>query len=169
MRIPKLERARLLSSLEVAESMIRGDVGRETLVAFKDGAGTFVRRASGNVIDISDVYLSLRGCVVTHNHPGGTSFSMADIATTMAGSFAEFRAVAPGLTYVAAQGSTPWTEENWADDIYWLYLRFVQDVNDEFVAAEDRGEQTREESEARAMHEVWTRIAQIGKLKYNRT
>src|SRR5947208_3043166 len=92
-RIAPTERARLLSSLEMAEAMVRHDVGRETFVAFRDELGVFVRRAEGNIVRLADVYQTFEGCVVTHNHPNDTAFTPEDIGTACAGKVVKIRAV----------------------------------------------------------------------------
>lgn len=166
--IPSKEKRELLSSLVKAESMIRNHRGQETVVVFCDALGVFARRAEGYTVRLYDVFRSFEGCIFTHNHPSGHSFSPEDVGTACAGKMQELRAVSTQYTYQLRPKARGWSEEYWRERLEPLHNQILEEVFIEFLALEDRGFQSRAESNLLVQHEVWSRIAEIGEIEYNR-
>lgn len=80
--------------LAVAEKAIhRAEV--ENVAIYKDGKQVAVSNGSGQEVVFSKEELKLmKGAVLTHNHPQGTSFSRADLQLIKQRKLAEIRAVA---------------------------------------------------------------------------
>ena len=96
--IPPKEKKALLSSLIVAEGMIRNDVGRETVVVFdREGKGFLVKRSQGMSVDIEKEIRNhpdrFEGATLTHNHPNSAAFSGRDALTAGLAKLREIRAV----------------------------------------------------------------------------
>lgn len=145
------------------EAQIR-DLPYENCFAFADD-GTIILQKSGTVnqIEISDAEgRLLKGTVFTHNHPGGTSFSMEDIQTGSYYEVHEIRATGKYRTYVmrAPDGSnlnyTLWQERG-----YPVFRRAKQEVLADHQRRYAAGLLTGEESIKTFWHDVWQKVSSI--------
>lgn len=152
------------------EAQIR-DLPYENCFAFADD-GTIVLQKSGTVnqIEISDAEgRLLKGTVFTHNHPGGTSFSSADIHTACMLELREVRATGKYRTYIMRMADgTNFTPSLWNTKIRQVYESNNRAVEIDFWTKIGRGELSRNEAALRHAHEVWSRTAnEISDITYS--
>lgn len=110
-----------------------------------------------------------KGAILTHNHPGASSFSMEDIRTACMNSMKEIRATGSFRTYVmkTIDGSDLYPEL-WKDEIKAIYEIHNAGVRRDFMSMIDNGEMSIKDAELLHFHEVWTRTAKdITKLDYS--
>lgn len=117
----------------------------------------------------------------THNHPrgwnynssdarhAGNSFSPDDILLACRTGMAEIRAVGPKFTYSMRPSPLGWTELTWNQEIRPLYDLVYLQVKTELYGAALRHAISPQEASARLDHEIWTQVAGMAGLRYNRT
>ncbi len=120
--IPPGERKTLLSDLKQAEGMIRNDRGRETVVVFdREGVGFFAKRQQGLSVELEQEVRRDRarfeGAILTHNHPGGTSFSPPDINLACWAHLAEIRIASSDYDYSFRNRDGNLSEEWWKSEV----------------------------------------------------
>lgn len=151
------------------EAQIR-DMPYENCFAFADD-GTIVLQKSGTVnrIEISQAEGELlRGKVFTHNHPGGSSFSMEDIQTGSILKVREVRATGRYRTYIMGM-----TDGSNMDPFLWrergmrAFFRSRAEVNEAFSREYNAGRLTKTEWNRSYWHEVWKKVSKsIPEYKY---
>ena len=105
-----------------------------------------------------------RGATFTHNHPGGTSFSVDDVALAAEFSFSELRVVAPLQRFSMTPGKT-WPGPVDIETAYNDVLKHAQlDVHNRVTA----GELQAKFKAAETMHVVWERVAKRLGMLYSR-
>lgn len=115
-------------------------------------------------VDISDASQKgfLKGNILTHNHPRGTSLSFPDIAVLVYHDMKEIRAV--GKDYIHSmkvnhQAFNPFeTNEEKLIKIKAAYEHYNKEVRQEFTQKIKNGEITIDYAESNHQHEVWTRM-----------
>jgi hypothetical protein len=111
-------------------------------------------------------FAHLEIAVVTHNHPGGRSFSLTDVRVARAADLQHLRVVTHKRRYSLEPPSEGWraighTEFERAVAREELLLRSVLD---EEIA---RRVLTRSMANAVAPHRLWERVAALGLIRYN--
>jgi len=110
-----------------------------------------------------------RGAILTHNHPGASSFSSQDIRTSCANFLKEIRATGTFRTYIMKMkdGSNLYPDL-WKDKIRDMYVIYNAEVRRELLSRIDKGELSIPEAELLHWHEVWARVAKnISELDYS--
>ena len=89
--------ARAQQNIGAVETAIRGQDFETGACVTKDGQPILRKDGGKNSVEFTDAEVaSLRGGVFTHNHPGGGSFSLDDVAFAGRAGLSEIRAVGPG-------------------------------------------------------------------------
>jgi SPP1 gp7 family putative phage head morphogenesis protein len=110
-----------------------------------------------------------KGSILTHNHPGASSFSPQDIQTACANYLKEIRATGTFRTYTMKMkdGSNMYPDL-WKDKMRDAYVVHNADVRREFLSKIDKGEMSIQDAELLHFHEVWRRTAKdITELDYS--
>lgn len=127
-----------------------------------------------------DILRATSDITFTHNHPRGwnydptdarhvgNSFSLEDILLACRVEMAEIRAVSPKFTYSMRPSPLGWTELSWNQEIRPLYDLVYQEVKAELYSAALRRAISPQEASARLDHEIWTQMAEMVGLRYNR-
>jgi len=158
------ERTRI-RALEVAENTIVGHDIETAVIIDERGEVLLSKTGTHNSVTFTDDEVKLmRGATLTHNHPGGTSFSPGDVAMLRRNNLVEIRAVG-----TAPDGVTRLYRLHPDAKFYTLAAR-PQDV-DEDIREQDRkvkddwgprivqGSLTMEDANRDHWHEVMTRFA----------
>ncbi|MDP2216406.1 MAG: minor capsid protein [Methanolobus sp.] len=130
-----------------------------------DSNGNIVLEKSGtrNQIEITAAEgRLLRGTVFTHNHPGGSSFSMEDIQTGSYFAVREMRATGKYRTYV--MGISDGSNLNyalWRERGYRTFQEAKYEVMVDHQRKYAAGLLTEEESTKTFWHEVWRKVSNI--------
>ena len=111
----------------------------------------------------------MKGNIVTHNHPRGTSLSTDDVRLAMTGELAEMRAAGKRYRYSIKPGPAGWSEDLWKRTIEREVARINQQVFSEFKPLTNSGKLSYADAELQHWHEVWTRVARTTGLIYERT
>ncbi|NTW98344.1 MAG: hypothetical protein HGB35_00090 [Geobacteraceae bacterium] len=154
--------------IKMSEDTIRGN-GYETLLVF-DQDGNELRKVRGTKsqvkipVEVADI---LTGKVVSHNHPGGNSFSPQDIVAGKRFVVSEMRVVTS-----SADHSVEYTERGLSVGMQ----RFITEMNVSESATRrtlgllvQSGEITPEEYSVRFWHEVWDHFSNTGFINYKRS
>ncbi len=110
-----------------------------------------------------------KGSILTHNHPGASSFSVQDVRTACANSLKEIRVTGTFRTYAMKMkdGSNMYPDL-WKDKIRDVYVVHNAEVRREFVSKIGKGDMSIQDMELLHFHEVWTRTAKdISELDYS--
>ncbi len=166
--IPPDEAARLLSSLEAAESIIAFDAACETTVVFREAVGVLARRTAGRVVPLDDVADLLRGAVVTHNHPSGRPFTPGDVSFAVRCELAELRVVSGHTAWSLRPGAVAWNAAEWEAGLRDKVDAHLDAAKRE-VAWSDRRFASAAEQEGAILDLAWSRLAEDGVLLYTRT
>ena len=108
-------------------------------------------------------YGVLRNSIVTHNHPGGRSFSEDDLVTAVELDLYELRAVSRGFTYRLRRPERGWGNRA-IDELQAAYDEVFEAI-DRLVAS---GTVTRHVADGIAHHELAKRFAARGGAQYRR-
>jgi hypothetical protein len=138
-----------------------------------DDAGTLLVNKEGKRMEVSftpDEVTRMRGAAVfTHNHPGGTSFSLPDILMAKRLNIREMRVVTEQALYVLRPPPAGWPALALKD-----LLSAVQtadaEVEGKLRSQIEVGRLSKPEANKRHWHEVWTQVArQVGSRYRRRT
>ncbi len=161
----------------------------ETGIAY-DSSGNIILQKSSQPnkdyeIEFTDAEVEMLRAVsevtFTHNHPrgwnydpedvrhAGSSFSPEDILLACRAEMAEIRAVGPLAVYSMRPSPLGWTELTWNQEIQPLYDVVYRQVKTELYGAALRHAISPQEASARLDHEIWTQVAGMAGLRYNRT
>jgi NAD+--asparagine ADP-ribosyltransferase len=127
-------------------------------ILFKDGKKNYVQFTTAEV-------QAMKGGVLTHNHPSGTSFSDADVALISKHKLKEIRAVSTQYTY-SLSGKGNGTS---AADAIKMYNSESMRIIPIFRQKIMKGEMTVEEATKTHAHEILSTIAPKLGYKYKRT
>src|SRR5438876_12431967 len=111
-------------ALRVNEEAIR-HAPVESLYAF-DASGRLVLVKTGGPREIEATFLEvsrLRDTVLTHNHPGGKSFSLDDVQVAMIGDVAELRVVTADRRFRLQRPTEGWNLEFFKQSVVPAYQR----------------------------------------------
>jgi len=118
--------------------------------------------------DASEMKL-FKGSILTHNHPGGASFSSVDIKSACYTGVSEIRVTGATRTYIMK--STEGTELKytlWKDKISKEYTKQNAAVKRAMTKKIKNGKLTPIDADALHQHEVWKRVSNnIPELKYS--
>lgn len=136
-----------------------------------DEAGTLLVGKKGERAEVSftpEEVARMRGAAVfTHNHPGGTSFSLPDILMAKRLNIGELRVVTEQALYILRPPPAGWPALALRD-----LLRAVREadtqVEEKLTAQIQAGRLSKAEANKRHWHEVWTRVSQYIGLRYTR-
>jgi hypothetical protein len=136
-----------------------------------DDEGTLLVNKEGKRTEVSftpDEVTRMRGAAVfTHNHPGGTSFSLPDILMAKRLNIREMRVVTERALYVLRPPTAGWPALALKD-----LLSAVQTADAEIEgrlgAQIQDGGLSKAEANRRHWHEVWTQVARQVGLHYRR-
>jgi hypothetical protein len=111
----------------------------------------------------------MKGATLTHNHPGGSSFSPDDVALAVRTEMAEMRAVSSEWTHSVKPPEGGWSAE-WGrkNGLIDSLNRHNMGVRQEFNRRITDGTLEIEEAEADHWHEVWKRVAKDTGVRYER-
>ncbi len=127
-------------------------------VFFKDGAKSYVTFTPSEVG-------KMRGGVLTHNHPGGRSFSKADVAILGRG-LREIRAVSSEYLYSLKNEKGVTISSIRAKRIYKKHEKVITEL---FTSKINSGEMNPDFANKNHHHEVMIRVAKDLGLEYKRT
>lgn len=152
------------AAVQLEERIRRDD--RETGAFFApDGAMVLKRTGAPDSVTYSSTELaSMQGALFTHNHPGGLTFSLADVQSASFGNLAELRAVAPGYRHVMAP-TGDWPAER---AIQRAYDRELDRAQQDVATMVKAGELSVSYATAEIHHLAWVRAAAKLGLKYTR-
>ncbi len=142
----------------------------EKAVVFADD-GTIVFEKAGGKSSVSFTASELRlfkDNILTHNHPGGTSFSRDDVALATTWNLKGIRACGSQYRYYLNRPASGWSREMWEKKIKPLVEKIDNDVFQLFSELINKGKLTPEEANYRHWHEVWGRVAKEVGLDYGR-
>lgn len=147
------------------EDLVRGEKNEFGAFIGQDGA-VLLRRAGqpDKVSYFEDELLQMRGATFTHNHPGGLSFSVADVRIASFAGLSELRAVAPHYRHMMAPKGR-WPAEADIKQAYAHELAAAQRDVDTMVKS---GEMSVKYATAEIHHLAWVRAAAKLGLKYTR-
>jgi NAD+--asparagine ADP-ribosyltransferase len=137
-----------------------------------DTAGNVLLEKGGTKNQVSftnEEVKQFKGAILTHNHPGASSFSMQDIRTACMNELMEIRATGTYRTYVMkTKDGSNLKPDLWKYKIKDAYEIHNTDVRRDFMSRIDKGELSIKDAELLHGHEVWTRTAKdILDLKYS--
>jgi hypothetical protein len=142
----------------------------ERAVVFDAGGEVLVDKAGERaaVAFTAEEVERMRGAAVfTHNHPGGTSFSLPDILMAKRLNIQHMRVVTAGALYILGAPAAGWPALALSD-----LLRAVQEadaqVEEQFSTQIRAGKLSKTEANRRHWHAVWTQVAQRVGLQYQR-
>lgn len=145
----------------------------ETAIAW-NAQGIEILRKDGEqyqVVFSDEEIASMKGAILTHNHPRGlafartdmrswgNSFSDIDLHLACAAQLSELRVVTPRLRFWLKPPNGGWDEAYWENSVAPSYARHDDVVSHEFVAAIEAGHLSAEEAESRFFHEVCLRLS----------
>jgi hypothetical protein len=142
------------------------------------GGKVWERHTAGMEVPLSDEdRAQLKGMIFTHNHPrgwaypaddprrAGSSFSPHDVHTAALAGMAELRAVAPAYDFTMRPGPAGWP----VPDVIEPMVNMVADRRDrELAQAGIPGILDRTTSSADDLHAIWSELAPVMGLKYQR-
>jgi hypothetical protein len=161
--IPPLPYAVQRARARVEPSLRKGTV--ERLIAYDQG-GNEVLRLDGTEDEVKiprSAYAMLRNTIVTHNHPGGRSFSEDDIITAIELDLFELRAVSGGFTFRLRRPERGWGDRA-VDELQAAYDDVSRDL-DQLVAS---GTISQTVADRFAHHELAKRFADRVGAQYRR-
>lgn len=146
------------------ENSIKGNDYETGFVYDTNGNKVWEHVGNKNSVDISDAAQKglLKGNILTHNHPRGTSLSFPDIAVLVYHDMKEIRAV--GKDYIHSmkvnhQAFSPYeSNEEKLIKIKAAFEHYNKEVRQEFTRKIKNGEITIDYAEGNHQHEVWTRM-----------
>lgn len=133
------------------------------VVVARTGIVLFTRTGAHNYVALDDVQIGeWRGAYLTHNHPGGRSFSPQDVLMLLTTRLAEVRAVSEQYEYSLLLPDDEW--EDVEDLVGWVSRRIAD--NDR-IAFNTEGVSP-DTLETTFWHRVWLEIAEIRGWQYRR-
>ena len=152
----------LRQALRDVEDEIRGLPYEVAYIIDPDGTVIAHREGTHNFVGLPAELM--RGCVVTHNHPRGTSFSVEDVRTHLATRAIEMRAVSDYYDYsLRVPPGTDW------EDVELLVNDVFGRVRRELLVQVRTGQVVEDDASRAIMHLVWSEIAAIRGWDYLRT
>ena len=137
----------------------------ESLAVFKDGKQIFFKDGEKSQVSFTEDEMKLfAGNIVTHNHPGGRSFSESDLITFNNSNAKEIRAVSKLYDY-SLSGQT--SKFSYAE-LRNKYREFNETIRQQFTDKIDSGKMTIEQANTEHHHEVNILFADHFKLTYKR-
>ncbi|NJB67507.1 hypothetical protein GGQ74_001147 [Desulfobaculum xiamenense] len=144
----------------------------EKMVVVDEGGRVIFERVGGrnSVRFLVTEAKAFRGAYLTHNHPGGSSFSPADMKTAIRYGVRELRAVTAEhlhrVRFAVESGREAWAER----EIMLLKDRFEPKVVKEILARLESGTLNRREANIMMWHRIWSHIAkELPWMSYTRT
>lgn len=122
-----------------------------------------------NYIKFSNDQIELmKGNILSHNHPRGTSFSDSDIGLAMKAKVQETRIAAKQYNYSMKAGRSEWTEKFYINSVMPEFQKMNIEFRTELIKKIESGEKTREFANLNHNHIIWTRLAKKFGFKYSR-
>lgn len=139
----------------------------EAAVYDKNGKPLFKNTGTASQVTFTDEQLAqMKGAVVTHNHPSGSSFSATDIELMTRTGAAEIRVATPDYFYSVRPRSAA------GYDLSKNALNFLEKYKKETAIALSgkyhKGKWTQRKYTIEYWHEVWSRAAADGWIDYER-
>jgi hypothetical protein len=157
---------RLLRQIE--EDLVNRKTEKAVVLA-DDGRVVFEKEGDESSVSFTPDELRLfEDKILTHNHPSGSSFSMADVNLATVWNLKGIRACGQYYRYYLNRPNNGWSREYWEKIIRPLAERYHNEVYQKFITAIRRGQITPEEANRRHWHEVWSRVAKETGLDYGR-
>ena len=154
--------------MKFPEDSIRGN-NYETMLVF-DNDGNEIYRIKGEkyrVIVPASMANKLKGKIVSHNHPSGSSFSTQDVLVAKGHKFQEIRVCTKNANY-----SISLTKRGRSVDM----KKFQMEIKGSELRTRmqikqmaEAGEITREKAESEYRDMVWKNFAEKGYINYNKT
>lgn len=156
-------------SIITHESSIRSN-SVETAISIDDnGVTKLIKKGNKSRVQFTEEEArAMKGLTLTHNHPGSTSFSDADISLACRNELKEIRICSQKYNYIIAPSDAGWNDELWRTKIEPSYYKHKKTVNKEFQEAIDKGKLTNDEANLLKMHTIWERVSKETNLKYIR-
>jgi hypothetical protein len=165
---PSMEAKALDARLAEVESEIRS-LDIEWLIALRvDGTEAIRKSGSRNEVPLvqADV-TAMTGCVVTHNHPDGKSFSEKDIALACGASVLEIRVVTPTWTFRMRPPPGGWSLITWLETIEPVFDYTYWDIKAEMERAIKGGGMQDLDHDWEFWSELWQQVAAKCSLQYD--
>lgn len=166
--LPKIQTKTKIKPEKTTEKIIRDF---EAKIKARKTEKAYVFDANGNILlekggtknkvsFTNEEVKQFKGAILTHNHPGASSFSMQDIQTACMNFVKEIRATGTFRTYVMRMkdGSNLYPDL-WKDKIRNAYMLHNAEVRRDFMSRINKGKLSIQDAELLHFHEVWTRTA----------
>jgi hypothetical protein len=147
------------------EEQIRKDRLETGAFIGRDGSVLFQRQGEPDSVGVPvSEFARLKGSTFTHNHPGNSTFSTADVALASEIGLSELRAVGPTLRYVMT------ADKGWpsGDTMASLADSAEAEAIKRVTSMLGRGDLERENAQAESDHQYWTILSARAGLKYTR-
>lgn len=156
-------------SIITHESSIRSNSFETAISLDESGKAKLVKGGSTDEVGFTEEEAkAMKGTTLTHNHPRSTSFSEQDISLASRCELKEIRICSKKYDYIMKPSAAGWNAEIWDKSIKPVFEQQNKDVRREFEEAISKGTMSWEDAEALHFHEVWSRVAKIIGLNYNR-
>jgi hypothetical protein len=158
----------LQAKLAEVEAEIRS-LEIEWLVALRsDGTKAHRKSGSHDNVQLSQADVArIRGCVVTHNHPGGKSFSEEDIALACGAELLEIRAVTQWWTFRMRPPPGGWNGDTWTKTLEPMFAYAYMTTKDEIERQVGRGGMEDLDPDWEFWSELWKQVAGQSGLEYD--
>jgi len=164
-----VERAKMQALIAREERKIVRSSNERAVVFDEDGKRLFQKEGQPSSVQFTqDELKKIADQTLTHNHPGGKSFSSDDVRIAATYKLREMRAVTNEYLHSLRPPEDGWSYEFWSSTIKPSYVMHDQDVFQEFSRAINQGTMTVTQAEQAHFHEVWTRVARNTGIKYSR-
>jgi len=165
----KLAAKKVEATIRKFEDNIVGRTFESAGIFTKDGDLLHKLDGSKGNVEFGGAATDLKGSIVTHNHPGGGSFSLPDIEAMNNYGMAEIRAVDETYIYIAKpiEGATREQRHSTGS----MFSDIYHDKMDILLDKIDAGEAKRSDIpqwKRDTAHEIWTEIASDIGITYNR-
>lgn len=153
------------AGLSDVERSIKGNKSESAAVYIK-GQQILFKDGSRNYVDFSPKEVAaMKGAVLTHNHPGGGSFSDADVTMINGYGLKEIRAVSTGYTYSLSGKGKGLSKA----EVRSIYKNESMKVVQAFRQKIKAGEMTVDEANKNHAHEIMNGISEKLGFIYKRT
>jgi hypothetical protein len=165
--VPAEKKRPVPRSVEESERLIK-DQAYETAYAWSRTRELLLEKDGerGLVAFSDEEQALLADSIFVHNHPGGSSFSDADLRFTCENNIAEMRGITSGRRYILRRPGGGWDSDYWWFVLGDSHKKHLLDVSAEYRNTIVSGTMTRDEARRDRWHEAMTRTADELGLEY---
>lgn len=153
-----------IEDINTVEDKIR-DQKFESAGLFKDGNKVFFKDGEAVQVGFTQEEVDLmKGGTLTHNHPGGRSFTPEDLRLFNRRELKELRAVSKNADYSVQRGIKSFSES----EVDKVFIESYAETRKEFDAAINSGQITKKFANREIHHEMMNKISKKLEWKYKR-